>query len=57
VTGHAAETWFAKGKSRGSIRPKETKKNILDALVHESILFSARSNIMNTLNRTIVLEK
>ncbi len=57
VTGNAAESWFAKGKFWGETGPKETIKVILDSLDRESILLSARSVIMNRLNRTGVLEK
>jgi small GTP-binding protein len=41
VTGHAAETWFAKGKSWGSAGPKETINEILASLDQESLLKSA----------------
>ena len=57
VTGNAAETWFAKGKSWGSAGPKETIKEILDGLDRDSILISARSEIISKLNRNTVLEK
>jgi len=49
VTGFAAETWFAKGKSWGSEGPRETINEILDTLDQESILRSARSDIMGKL--------
>ena len=49
VTGHAAETWFAKGKSWGSEGPRETINEILDSLDQDSILRSARSDIMGKL--------
>jgi len=49
VTGRAAETWFAKGKSWGAIGPKETINEILDSLDQDSILRSARSEIMDSL--------
>ena len=57
VTGNAAETWFAKGKSWGSEGPKETIKEILDSLDRDSILMSARSEIMTRLKANTVLEK
>ena len=57
VTGNAAESWFAKGKSWGSSGPKETIKDILESLDRESILLSARSDILKKLNRTGVPEK
>jgi small GTP-binding protein len=52
VTGHAAETWFAKGKSWGPEGPRETINEILDSLDQDSILRSARSDIMNKLKGT-----
>jgi len=57
VTGNAAETWFAKGKSWGSAGPKETIKEILDNLDRDSILVSARSDIMSKLDGKPLLEK
>jgi hypothetical protein len=57
VTGNAAETWFAKGKSWGSTGPKETIKEILDGLDRDSILMSARSDIMSKLDGKPMLEK
>jgi GTP-binding protein Era len=45
VTGNAAESWFAKGKSWGSTGPKETIRDILASLDRDSILVSARSEI------------
>lgn len=51
VTGNAAESWFAKGKSWGSTGPKETITDILNCLDQESILASARSDIMKKLKR------
>jgi hypothetical protein len=52
VTGHAAETWFAKGKSWGSAGPKETINEILGSLDQESILQSARTDIVSRLKKT-----
>ena len=46
ITGVAAESWFAKGKSWGSEGPRETINEILDSLDRESILQSARSDIL-----------
>jgi len=51
VTGIAAERWFAKGKSWGSVGPKETINEILDSLDRDSILQSARSEIMSKLKK------
>ncbi len=50
VTGNAAESWFAQGKSWGSAGPRETVRDILNSLDRESILLSARSDIMKKLN-------
>jgi GTPase SAR1 family protein/uncharacterized protein (DUF697 family) len=52
VTGRAAESWFAKGKSWGSEGPKDTINEILDSLDQDSILCSARSDIMARLKRS-----
>jgi len=49
VTGRAAESWFAKGKSWGSAGPRDTINEILDSLDQDSILKSARSDIMGKL--------
>jgi hypothetical protein len=49
VTGRAAETWFAKGKSWGTEGPKDTIKEILDSLDQDSILRSARGDILGRL--------
>lgn len=51
VTGHAAETWFAKGKSWGSAGPRETINEILASLDQDSILQSARSDILSKLKK------
>ena len=49
VTGSAAESWFAKGKSWGNAGPKDTIREILDSLDRDSILLSARTDIMHKL--------
>lgn len=49
VTGRAAQSWFAKGKSWGSTGPKETINEILASLDQNSILQSARADIMGKL--------
>ena len=49
VTGRAAETWFAKGKSWGSAGPSETINEILASLDQDSILQSARGDIVRKL--------
>jgi GTP-binding protein Era len=51
VTGHAAESWFSKGKSWGTTGPKDTINEILDSLDQESILQSARSEILMRLKK------
>jgi len=52
VTGKAAESWFAKGKSWGSMGPRDTVGEILDSLDQDSVLRSARSDIMRRLKGT-----
>jgi small GTP-binding protein len=52
VTGRAAESWFAKGKSWGSEGPRDTIREILDSLDQDSILRSARMDILNKLKTT-----
>jgi len=52
VTGHAAETWFAKGKSWGTEGPKDTINEILSSLDQDSILQSARYDIVSKLKKT-----
>jgi hypothetical protein len=51
VTGIAAESWFAKGKSWGNEGPRDTIGEILDSLDRDSILLSARSDIISRLKR------
>jgi len=51
VTGHAAESWFAKGKSWGAAGPRDTINEILDSLDQDSILQSARSDILSRLKK------
>ena len=54
VTGRAVESWFAKGKSWGSAGPKDTIQEILENLDRESILLSARTDIMSGLKKSSV---
>ena len=49
VTGRAAESWFAKGKSWGSAGPRETINEILGSLDQDSILQTARGDIVKKL--------
>lgn len=51
VTGRAAQSWFAKGKTWGSAGPRETVNEILDSLDQDSILQTARLEIANRLKR------
>lgn len=53
VTGNAAETWFAKGKSWGSAGPKETINEIIGSLDQDSILRSARNEILGKLRKSV----
>lgn len=46
VTGIAAESWFAKGKSWGPAGPREIINELLDSLDTDSILQSARQDIL-----------
>jgi len=52
VIGKASESWFAQGKSWGSEGPKETINEILNSLDQDSILKTARSDIMGKLRST-----
>jgi GTP-binding protein Era len=52
VTGKAAESWFAKGKSWGSEGPRDTIREILGSLDQDSILQAARGDILNKLKST-----
>ncbi len=52
VTGNAAATWFAKGKSWGTEGPKDTINEILSSLDQDSILQSARYDIVSKLKKT-----
>jgi len=49
VTGMAAESWFSRGKSWGPAGPRETINELLDSLDTDSILQSARSDILRKL--------
>ena len=53
VTGKAAETWFAKGKSWGPDGPRETIDEILDSLDRDSNLLAARADISKKLNKHV----
>lgn len=51
VTGTAAKTWFARGKTWGPDGPRETVQNILDNLDRDSIMLEAREEISRLVNR------
>ena len=46
VTGRMAQSWFAHGKSWGSAGPRETARAILDSIDRDSIIQSAREDIL-----------
>lgn len=52
VTGIAAESWFAKGKTWGPAGPRETINELLDSLDRDSILQSARRDILGKIKLT-----
>jgi len=46
LTGKMAETWFSKGKSWGKAGPRETARDILASLDRDSVIESARADIL-----------
>ena len=52
VTGSAAESWFAMGKSWGKSGPRDTIQEILANLDRDSILLSARADIVRGLKKS-----
>ena len=46
LTGKMAQTWFSRGKSWGRAGPRETARSILASLDRDSILQSARDDIL-----------
>lgn len=52
VTGIAAESWFAKGKTWGPAGPRETINELLDSLDRDSVLQSARRDILGKIKLT-----
>ncbi|MBT8064431.1 MAG: GTP-binding protein [Gammaproteobacteria bacterium] len=46
LTGKMAQTWFSRGKSWGNAGPKETARDILASLDRDSILRTAREDIL-----------
>jgi GTPase SAR1 family protein/uncharacterized protein (DUF697 family) len=49
VTGRMAQSWFSRGKSWGSAGPRETARAILDSVDRDSIIQSARDDILERL--------
>jgi GTPase SAR1 family protein len=49
VTGQMAQTWFARGKSWGHAGPRDTARSILDSLDRDSIIQTARDDILERL--------
>ena len=49
VTGRMAQSWFSRGKSWGSGGPRETARAILDSVDRDSVIQSARDDILNRL--------
>ena len=52
LTGQMAQTWFSRGKSWGRSGPRETARSILDSLDRDSLLQTARQDIMSRLKRS-----
>jgi len=49
VTGKMAQSWFSRGKSWGSAGPRETALAILDSIDRDSVIQSAREDILKRL--------
>ena len=49
LTGKMAQTWFSRGKSWGSAGPRDTARSILASLDRESILQTAREDLLSRL--------
>jgi len=49
VTGRMAQSWFSRGKSWGSAGPRETARAILDSVDRDSVIQSARDDILKRL--------
>jgi GTP-binding protein Era len=49
VTGRMAQSWFSRGKSWGSAGPRETARAILDSIDRDSVIQSAREDILKRL--------
>jgi len=51
LTGKMAQSWFSKGKSWGNTGPRETARSILASLDRDSMLQTAREEILNRIRR------
>ena len=49
VTGKMAQTWFSRGKSWGNAGPRDTARTILESLDRDSIIQTARDDILERL--------
>jgi uncharacterized protein (DUF697 family)/GTP-binding protein EngB required for normal cell division len=49
VTGKMAQTWFSRGKSWGNAGPRDTARAILESLDRDSIIQTARDDILQRL--------
>ncbi len=52
LTGKMAETWFSKGKSWGKTSPRDTARAILASLDRESLISTARNDILAKIKNT-----
>lgn len=53
IVGKVAEKWLANGKSWGELGPKLTVQQILESLDRDSVLSTAREEIMDYLRKTV----
>ena len=51
LTGKMAQTWFSKGKSWGNSGPRETARSILASLDRDSMIRTARDDILGRLRK------
>jgi small GTP-binding protein len=51
LVGKVAASWFSRGKSWGQAGPRETVRSILDSLDRDSIILSAREDILRRIGR------
>jgi len=49
LTGKMAQTWFSRGKSWGNAGPQQTARRILASLDRDSILKTARDDLLTRL--------